>query len=51
MACSRFRDAADKYLDVTPVTGRFLFVRPTDSGLSPRAVRMVLNWTLDLPAR
>ena len=37
--------------DVNPVTGRFLLVRPADSGPSPRAVRMVLNWTLDLPAR
>jgi hypothetical protein len=35
--------------DVNPVTGRFLLVRPADSGPSPRAVRMVLNWALDLP--
>jgi serine/threonine-protein kinase len=37
--------------DVNPVTGRFLLVTPADSGPSPRAVRMVLNWALDLPAR
>jgi eukaryotic-like serine/threonine-protein kinase len=37
--------------DVNPVTGRFLLVRPADSGPSPRAVRMVLNWALDLPTR
>jgi hypothetical protein len=37
--------------DVNPVTGRFLLVRPADSGPSPRAVRMVLNWALDLPAK
>ncbi|HEX2455648.1 MAG TPA: protein kinase [Vicinamibacterales bacterium] len=37
--------------DVNPVTGRFLLVRPADSGPSSRAVRMVLNWALELPAR
>jgi serine/threonine-protein kinase len=37
--------------DVSPATGRFLLVRPADAGASPRAVRMVLNWAADLPAR
>jgi hypothetical protein len=37
--------------EVNPVTGRFLLVRPADSGPSSRVVRIVINWTSDLPPR
>jgi hypothetical protein len=37
--------------DVNPVTGRFLLVRPADAGPAAPAVRIVLNWPLDLPAK
>ena len=37
--------------DVDPVSGRFLLVRPADSGPSPTALRVVLNWAFDLPAK
>ena len=37
--------------DVNPITGRFLLVRSADMASSSRAVRMVLNWALDRPAK
>ena len=37
--------------DVNAMTGRFLLVRPADSGPSSRAVRMVLNWASDLSTK
>ena len=37
--------------DVDPKNGRFLLVRPADTGPSPRAVRVTLNWPFDLSGR
>ena len=37
--------------DVSPASARFLLVRPADAGPTPQAVRIVLNWPADLPAR
>ena len=37
--------------DVDPKGGRFLLVRPADDGPSPRSVRMVLNWPVDLAGK
>ena len=37
--------------DVSPVSARFLLVRPADAGPAARAVRVVLNWAADLPGR
>ena len=37
--------------DVTPVSGRFLLVKPADEGASTRTLRMVLHWALELPVR
>jgi eukaryotic-like serine/threonine-protein kinase len=37
--------------DVDPKNKRFLLVRPADTGPSPRAVRMTLNWPLALAGR
>jgi serine/threonine-protein kinase len=37
--------------DVSPASARFLLVRPADTGPTPQAVRIVLNWPADLPAR
>jgi Tol biopolymer transport system component len=37
--------------DVDPKTGRFLLVRPADDGPSPRSVRVVLNWPVELAGK
>ena len=34
--------------DVDPTGGRFLLVRPADTGPAPRAVRVTLNWPVEL---
>ena len=43
--------ASGRSYDVDPKGGRFLLVRPADTDPLPRAVRVTLNWPLDLPRK